>query len=207
MAITKKHVPLKETIGDQYVCFDVPDATTGEWTTTYETEVVEIDGVKTSEITDNTSSTDVYGSGKLHDTVRGKGSYDISVTTLGFDAATLAKMRGDDVDEGGLIRKGTGKRPYFAYGRVVAYTDGGIRYDWYPKCKLIENSDSTNTSEETYSEQTDDLTIRAYEYDGDKNIVASVDTSIQTVEGLTEAKFFSKPILTPADLASVLSGE
>lgn len=205
MAITKKHVPLKETIGDQYICFNTPDAT-GEWTTTYETGVTEIDGVKTSEVTDNTTSTDVYGSGKLHDTVRGKGSYDISVTALGFDAATLAKMRGDDVDEGGLIRKGSGKRPYFAYGRVVEYLDGSVRYDWYPKCKLIENSDSTATSEDNYSEQTDDLTIRAYEYDDKKNIVASVDTGVKEIEGLTEAKFFSKPILTPADLATVLAG-
>lgn len=206
MAIQKKHVPLKETIGYQYVCFNVPDATTGEYTDTYEADVVKIDGVKTSEVTDNSETTDVYGSGVLHDSVKGKVSYDIGLTTLGWDAATLAKMRGDEVDNAGLIRKGNGERPFFAYGRVVKYTNGDVVYTWYPKCKLRENSDSADTSEESYSEQTDDLTIRAYEYDDAHNVSASVDSAVNLPEGLTEAKFFSKPILTPADLASVIAG-
>ena len=205
MAITKKHTPIKESIGLQYVCFGVPDNLTGEWTDTYETDVTSIDGVKSSEVTDNSTTTDIYGSGKLHDSVKGAVSYDIAITNLGYDAATLARMRGDDVDAGGLIRKGNGDRPYFAYGRVVTYKNGDEVFAWYPKCKLIENSDSADTSEENFTEQTDDLTIRAYEYDDDHNVCASVDPSIKTVEGLTEEKFFSKPILTPADLASVLA--
>lgn len=200
MAIAKKHVPLKETIGLQYVCFDI-DSADGEWTGNFETDVICIDGVKSSEVTDNSESTDVYASGKLHDTVRGKGSYDIGLTTLGFDAETLAKMRGDSVDETtGLVRKGTGKRPYFAYGRVVEYVGGGVRWDWYPKCKLVENTDSGDTSEESYSEQTDDMTIRAYEYDSAKNIAASVDSNIKLPDGLTEETFFAQVVMSPTDL-------
>ena len=202
MAINSKHVPLRETIGLQYVCFGVEDEH-GEWTDEYESDVTCIDGVKTSEVTDNSETTDVYASGKLHDTVRGKGSYDIGLTTLGFDAETLAKMRGDTVDTTtGLIQKGSGNRPFFAYGRVVKYVGGGTRWDWYPKCKLSENSDNGDSVEDSYSEQTDTLTIRAYEYDEAKNIAVSIDSNVKVPTGLTEAGFFAQPILKPSDIPS-----
>ena len=91
-----------------------------------------------------------------------------------------------------------------AYGKVVKLRKGGYRYDWYPKCKLSENSDDISTAEEKAKEQTDTIKIKAYPFNEDGDIVARVENA-SAPEGLTEDKFFSKPILTKADLAAVLT--
>lgn len=73
--------------------------------------------------------------------------------------------------------------------------------EWYPKCKLSENSDNTNTSEEKYSEQTDTVTIKAYAFNEEGDIKAAVDSTMECFpENLTEESFFTKPVLTKEDL-------
>lgn len=72
------------------------------------------------------------------------------------------------------------------------------------KSKLTENSDDVATSEEKASEQTDTIKIRAYPFDIAGNIFTKV-TESTAPEGLTEEKFFAKPILTDADLTAALS--
>ena len=49
--------------------------------------------------------------------------------------------------------------------QVVKLKNGKSRYEWFPKCKLVENSDDIATSEEKASEQTDTIKIRAYPFD------------------------------------------
>ena len=78
------------------------------------------------------------------------------------------------------------------------------KIQWYPKCKLTENSDDIATSEEKSSEQTDTIKIKAYPYDEAGNIVAKV-FSASAPAGLTEEKFFAKPILTEEDLTSAIA--
>lgn len=105
---------------------------------------------------------------------------------------------------GGLILAGgKSERPIFAYGKVVKLKNGKSRYEWYPKCKLVENSDDISTSEEKASEQTDTIKVRAYPFDSAGNIVSKV-TESTAPEGLTEDKFFAKPILTDADLTTAV---
>ena len=80
--------------------------------------------------------------------------------------------------------------------------------EWYPKCKLSENTDETKTREESFSEQTDTITIKAYPFNENDDIKAMVDTSATNVpEGITEEKFFAKPILTKEDLAAAVATE
>lgn len=93
------------------------------------------------------------------------------------------------------------QRPFFAYGKVVKLRHGGYRYEWYPKCKLTENSDDISTSEDKTSEQTDTIKIKAYPFDDAGNIVAKI-TESSAPEGMIEDKFFAKPILTKEDLAA-----
>lgn len=81
--------------------------------------------------------------------------------------------------------------------------NGKSRYEWFPKCKLVENSDDIATSEEKASEQTDTIKIRAYPFDAAGNIVSKVTESTAPA-GLTEEKFFAKPILTDADLITAI---
>lgn len=146
--------------------------------------------------------------GIVYDTDSSVSSTDIEVEVIAFPAETLAKMRGDTVDEGGLILSGgKGIRPFFAYGKVVKLKKGKIRLEWYPKCRLAENTDETKTREESFSEQTDTITIKAYAFNDNEDIKAMVDSSSSAFPaGLTEEKFFEKPILTKEDLTSAVSG-
>lgn len=199
MSITSKKPPIKETVGAQYICFATAKE---EWDETFEAEVEKTETVKSVKVTENGESTSVYASGKVYDTDETVSGVDIEVENIAFVTETLAKMRGDVVDEGGLVLSGgKGIRPYFAYGKVVIMRGGKVRYEWYPKCKLAENSDNANTSEEKFSEQTDTVTIKAYPFNDAGNVKAMVDSTMASFPaGLTEDKFFTKPILTKEEL-------
>lgn len=205
MAITEKKPPLKQTVGAQYLCFNTMSID-GEWTETFQTDVEKTKVVKSVKVTDDTESADVYSSGEVYDTENTINKMEIEVEVIAFPELTLCKMRGDDVDAGGLIRSGgAGVKPFFAYGKVVKLKGGKVRYEWYPKCKLSENSNETATSEDKFKEQTDTIKIVAYPFDKNGSIVCKVASDAGMPEGLTEDNFFAKPILSPADLTSALT--
>ena len=204
MAIKTKRPPMKETVGAQYICF-AQETEEGEFDGTYETDVEKTEVVKTVKVTVNADTGDSYASGKVYDSDTPTKSIDIETEVIAFPEDTLAKMKGDSVDAGGLILSGSNsQRPFFAYGKVVKLRHGGYRYEWYPKCKLTENSDDISTSEDKTSEQTDTIKIKAYPFDDAGNIVAKI-TESSAPEGMTEDKFFAKPILTKEDLAAALT--
>ncbi len=204
MAIKTKRPPMKETVGAQYICF-AKETEEGEFDGTYETDVEKTEVVKTVKATVNADTGDSYASGKVYDSDTPTKSIDIETEVIAFPEDTLAKMKGDSVDAGGLILSGSNsQRPFFAYGKVVKLRHGGYRYEWYPKCKVTENSDDISTSEDKTSEQTDTIKIKAYPFDDAGNIVAKI-TESSAPEGITEDKFFAKPILTKEDLAAALT--
>ena len=204
MAIKTKRPPMKETVGAQYICFFCKTEE-GEFDGTYVTDVEKTEVVKTVKVTVNADTGDSYASGKVYDSDTPTKSIDIETEVIAFPEDTLAKMKGDSVDAGGLILSGSNsQRPFFAYGKVVKLRHGGYRYEWYPKCKLTENSDDISTSEDKTSEQTDTIKIKAYPFDDAGNIVAKI-TESSAPEGMTEDKFFAKPILTKEDLAAALT--
>lgn len=206
MGIKTQRPPIKETIGAQYVCFNKMSVD-GEWTNQFEEEVEKTETVKSVKVTENSSATDVHASGKVYMSDNSTESVNIESEVIAFVQETLAKMKGEVVDEGGLvIAAGNDVRPYFAYGKVVKLKNNKIRMEWFPKCQLSENTDETKTSEASFSEQTDTITIKAYDFDGAGHCKVYVDSSMANYPaGLTEDMFFSKPILTPADLAAVIS--
>ena len=206
MAIKDKKPAIKETVGAQYVCFSVSNEN-GDFEANYEADVERTKVVKSVKVTENAEASPIYASGEIYDNIDSLGSIDVEVEVIAFPDDTLAKMRGDDVDESGLIRSGgTVQKPFFAYGKVVKLKGGKVRYDWYPKCKLTENSDEAKSSEDKFSEQTDTIKITAYPYDDDGHIVSKISSEANGPDGITESKFFSKPVLTPEDLTSALSG-
>lgn len=207
MSITPKKPPIKESIGAQYICFNQMSEDFG-WTENFETEVEKTETVKKATVTENGEFNDVYASGIVYDSDVSSGTTDIEVETIAFVTDTLAKMRGDIVDAGGLILSGgNNARPFFAYGKVVKLKHGKVRYEWFPKCKLAENTDETATKEASFSEQTDTITITAYPFNVNNDVKAMVDSSSANFpEGLTEEKFFAKPILTKEELAAAVSG-
>lgn len=207
MAITNKKPMLKETVGSLYYAFNTPTES-GEFNAgTYENPV-KSDVVKNIGTTENSENTTIRASGTDYETVNQTASIDMAVEVVAFDPADLARMRGDDTsDTGGLILSGApSKRPFFAFGKVVKKVGGGVQYAWYPKCQLVENTDDIGTSEDTFSEQNDTITIRAYAFDDNNQKKAYVDSETTNFpEGLTEEKFFTKPILTKSDLVTAVA--
>lgn len=204
MAITTKRPPRKETVGAQYICFNTMGES-GEWTETFDAEVEKTATVKSVKVTENSESADVYASGEVYDTDNTSGATNIEVEVVAFDSDTLAKMRGDKVGtNGSIIKGGNGARPFFAYGKVVKLKGGKVRYEWYPKCKLAENTDEAQTREDKSSEQNDTITINAYAFEADGGKCFCVDTSSKkSPAGLTEEKFFAKPLLKDTDLTTM----
>lgn len=203
MSISTKKPAIKETVGAQYVCFNKMDEN-NDFTTTFEDGVEKTEVVKSVKITENAETSNTYASGKVYDSDTATSTIDIETEVIAFPDDTLAKMRGDNVNEGGLILSGGNRvRPFFAYGKVVKLKGGKARYDWYPKCKLSENSDDTSTKEDKASEQTDTIKITAYPFNSDGDIVAKVSSDVNFPENLTEDKFFGQVIMTQADLTKV----
>lgn len=207
MAIKTKKPMMKETVGAQYYAFNTPDKDGNIDYSTYE-ETIKTEVVKKIGTTENGDNAQVRASGKDYANFNSVSSIDLAIEVVAFPVDDLAKMRGEEVSKSGLASSGgTKERPYFAYGKVVKKVGGGIRYDWFPKCQLIENTDDIETSDESFSEQNDTVTIRAYPFNeaGDiKNYVDNEMTSFPA--GLTEEKFFAKPIVTDADLTAATAG-
>jgi len=205
MSIVTKKPPIIETVGAQYVCFN-EQTDNKEWSNQYNAEVEKTKVVKSVKVTENAETSNVYASGEMYDSDTSTSHTDIEVSVIAFPADTLAKMRGEVVDAGGLhLSGGKGERPYFAYGKVVKSKGGDVRFEWYPKCKLASNTDDASTKEDKFSEQPATIVIRAYPFNENEDCRAYVDSSASNFpEGLTEEMFFAKPILTPADLLAAV---
>ena len=206
MGITTKKPKIKETVGALYYAFNKMTEN-GEFNAeTYEA-TNKSDVVKTITTTDNATTTTVRASGQDYETVNQSASVENEVEIIALDPEDLAKMRGDDIHENGLILSGApGKRPFFAFGKVVKKLGGFVEFVWYPKCQLTENTDEATTSEEEFSEQTDTVTITAYAFDDAGNKSVRVNSEMASFpEGLTEEKFFEKPILNDTGLSAAIT--
>lgn len=197
--MTTKTPQIKQSVGAQYLDF-ATDILAG----TYANAVEKSEVVKSIGTTENAETANIRASGKDYKHVVKQSSIDMSIEVVAFDVETLAQMRGDVVDVGGLMQAGSAtERPFFAYGKVVKLSGGEARWEWFPKCQLVTNTDDIATSEESFSEQNDTLTIRAYPFDDAGNIKNYVQTdSTKFPANLTEAKFFTAVILDAADLAA-----
>ena len=195
MAITEKRPSTKYTVGAQYICFNEDP----EWDSSeFETDVIKLPTVVDVTAADNSDSYQSYASGEVYESDTIVTHKELSVTQLAFDEKTIARMKGDTVDEGIIMSGGVKTRPYFAYGLPIIKKDGTMDMRWYPKCKLVDNSDATATSTDSHSDQTDSLTIRAYGFDATQNQEVKVLTAETANAGITEAAFFAAPVLTVA---------
>ena len=195
MAINEKKPSTKYTVGAQYICFNEdPDWKADE----FEEDVLKLPTVVDINVADNSNSYESYASGAVYESDTIVTYKEISVTQLAFDEATIAKMKGDTIDSGIIMSGGIKTRPYFGYGVPIIKKDGTKDMRWYPKCKLVDNSDATATSTDSHSDQTDSLTIRAYGFDGTQNQEIKVLTAETANASITEAAFFAAPILTVA---------
>lgn len=207
MAIKTRKPMIKETVGGMYYAFNTPSAE-GEFNPeTYEEDVFKCNNIKNIGTTENAESVIVKASGEDYETVSQNQYIDMAVEVVAIDPEDLARMRSDVIGTTGLNRSGrTARRPFFAFGKVKKMVGNGVEYAWYPKCQLIENTDDIGTQEESFSEQNDTVTIRAYSYnkEGDKKTYVNSEMA-NFPEGLTEEMFFAKPILTDEDLTAAIT--
>ena len=204
--MTNKKPMIKETVGAAYYAFNTPDEN-GEFNpSTYEA-TVKSPVIKSIGTTENAGSYVVRASGSDYATSSQTSSVELAIEVVAFHPDDLAKLRGENVDESGLISSGRpAERPFIALGFPILKKGGGVKYTWYPKCQLIENTDDIATSEETFSEQNDTLTFRAYAFNDDKDIKNYVDSEATNFPtGLTEEQFFTTPIITKADLDEAMN--
>lgn len=203
--MNQKKPMIKETVGAAYYAFNTP-GTDGEFDPTTFEATVKSPIIKNIGTTENAESTVVRSSGIDYDTVSQTSSVELAIEVVAFHPDDLAKLRGENVDTGGLISSGRpAERPFIALGFPILKKGGGVKYTWYPKCQLIENTDDIATSEESFSEQNDTLTFRAYAFNDNKDIKNYVDSEATNFpEGLTEESFFTKPIITKEDLVTAV---
>ena len=193
MAITEKKPSTKYTVGGQYIWFNESAGWDAE---AFESDVLKLPTVVDIDVADNSNSYESYASGAVYESDTIVTYKEISVTQLAFDEATIAKMKGDTIDGGIIMSGGIKTRPFFAYGVPIIKKDRTMDMRWYPKCKLVDNSDATATSTDSHSDQTDSLTIRAYGFDATQNQEVKVLTAETANAGITEAAFFAAPIMT-----------
>lgn len=205
MSIQTKKPMIIETVGGMYYNFNVATEN-GEFNpSSYEENTSKCNNIKNISTTENAESVVVRASGEDYETVSQNNYIDMNVEVVAFDKEDIARMRSDNIGKTGLNRSGrTARRPFFAYGKVKKMVGGAVEYAWYPKCQLIENTDEIATKEETFTEQNETVTIRAYSYnkEGDKKTYVNSEMS-NFPKGLTEEQFFEKPILTDEELDAI----
>lgn len=203
MAITQQKPPVKLTVGAQYIVFGIPD-TDGEWTGQFEEDVYKFPTAVNVEPSDNNDTYEDYASGSIYDADTVTQYTDLTAEQIAIDGATRNRMKGYSTSGGAYLGGGKRVRPYFAYGIVVRKKNGTMDLRWYPKCKLVDSTDRTETSEASHKTQTDTMTIRAYPYNEAQDNVAGVDTSDSTYAAITEDLFFAAPVLTLAEIAALI---
>lgn len=163
-------------------------------------EVIESPVIKNVSVSEEGESTNVYSSGDIYDSPYQASGTNIDVEVIAFDPEDLSIIRGEKISENGLIFSGGSKtRPFIALGYPELKSNNKFRYVWYPKCKLIENSDEVATSEESFSEQTDTLTFQAMPFNSTGDISIRLDTETVKGEGITKEEFFKQVIVEEAD--------
>ncbi len=202
MSISQVKPPVKITVGAQYIVFNTMSGE--EWTTNFDADVSKFPTVVNVEAADQNDSYEDYASGAIYDTDTVTQYTDLTTEQIALDSQTIAQMKGYSASGGAFLGGGRRTRPFFAYGIPVIKKDGSKELRWYPKCKLVENTDRTETSEASHKSQTDTLTIRAYPFNDDYDIVAGVDTGDSTYAGITEELFFAAPVLTLADITALI---
>ncbi len=200
-----KRPMIKETVGSIYHAFNAPEDGKDFDLTKYEETIKGNYGKKVS-TTENTENTVVRGSGQDYMSASQTSSVENTLEVLAFPPDDTARMRGDRVTKYGVTSGASSQRPFFAFGKVVKKVGGAVEYKWYPKCQLAENTDDIETSEESFSEQNDTLTIKAYSYNdkGDKSYSINSEMS-NFPEGITEELFFENVVTCDEDIEKILA--
>lgn len=200
-----KKPKLIETVGSLYYAFN--ESETGNFDSESYGEIVQSPIIKKVTVEPEADSTTVRASGEDYDTVNQTSSIGLEFELVAFDPSDLAKAKGEKTSKNGLIHGGSSNsRPFMAIGYPVRKLNGGLALKWYPKCKLVENSEETSTSESSFKEQNPTASMKAYAFNeaGDKFLYLDNETSDFPI-GITEELFFSQVIASDEQLDAVIS--
>lgn len=195
-----------ETVGALYYTFNTPTED-GEFDISTYGEIIKSPIIKKIGVEPEAETAVIRASGENYDEVSQTSSINIEIETVAFDPEDLAKSKGEKSTTNGLILGGSSNpRPYLAIGVPILKVGGGKMLKWFPKCKLIENTEEASTSDTSFSEQNATVNFAAYSFNANGDKFAYLDTETANYpEGMTEEKFFSKVITSEADITALLS--
>ncbi len=208
MTITQKKPAIKLTVGGLYYAINKPTEGNEFDPEKYEA-TVNSPVIKNVNITPNEESVSIKASGTDYDTISQSSGPELEFEVVAIDPTDLAIMKSDNKDNSGLMSTGRPTtRPFVAIGFPIVKKGDFKRYEWYPKCKLVENSDETATQEDSFSEQNETIKFKAYAFNAEGDYRNYVDSEMSNFpETLTEEDFFEKPIITGEDLTTAAAKE
>lgn len=185
-------------VGAQYVCFHGEPEEDG--TPTFEATVDKLKTVSTIETTEERSAQKVFASNEEYDTDVSSEPPTIAVDNVAFPPLDLARMRGNSVSGGYITHSTFDEGEHFAYGVVFPKKSGKFTFVWYPKCKMVSNSDSAQTKDSSSpNSQARKIEIQTFTFNENGNYKIEYDYELLAagVPPVTEAEFFATPLLAP----------
>lgn len=195
-----------ETVGAFYYAFNTPTED-GDFNPETYGNVTKSPIIKKVSVEPESETTPIRASGEDYDQVSQTSSIGIEVEVIAFDPSDLSKAKGEKITTSGLVFGGSSTtRPFFACGWPVIKKDGQKTLKWYPKCKLTENTEETETSDTSFKEQTSSVSITSYSFNESGDKFVYLDTEMSGFpEGMTEEKFFEQVIASESDLTKALT--
>ena len=195
----EKRPMIKITVGSLFYAMNTADEN-GQFDPAGFGEVIQSPVIKNVGVSVEAESTKVYSSGKIYGTRNANAGTDLAVEVLAFDEEDLYTLRGEKIEENGLVfGGGSNKRPFVAIGYPVIKDGGVSKFIWYPYCQLIENTEDIATSEDSFSEQNDTLTFSAMPFNAEGNTKVEIDTGTLQGKAATEEDFFKQVIVKKED--------
>lgn len=177
-------------IGNLYYCFarDIEKLL-------YENQIHKAPILKSIGTTENSNSEEVYASNSVYDVDTSTSGIQLSISAIAFSPLHRARMKGNKVNKGFIVKNINDEGEYFAIGIVYPKKSGHATYEWYPKCKLSEITKDAQTRDSGGSNAQDkNLTILAAVFNDDGDYGVEYDTELleDGEVALTEAEFFSQ---------------
>lgn len=165
---------------------------------TYETDIKPLGEVQQVQLTVQTASGELFGSGKKVDAQNMMVGLTMAMDITKIPAASAAEIQGHEVIDGVIIDNSDDDAPYVAVGYIVEGSGGEREYIWLLKGKAqpINESVQQRTTSINYSTQTLNINFIPRDFDG--NIRFYADTTHNEFSEAQAVKWFQAPPINVA---------
>ena len=190
--ITRPQVTYEVTIGSAYFCL-IKDK--GRDFIDYETEVTEVNTIKTLGLNRNVAELEIWASGEMFDFIQRTNSADISLTAVALPTELKNKLEGVYSQDGITISRTNDIEREFAFGYWAENSDGSFYYFWHPLCKIVPSEETRQTRTSDIPDPERNYTIKVIPFDRYWKYMYSTGEAIKAgLQPLTIDEFFQKPV-------------